>query len=60
MKIEIDIKHKPKKNDVVIFDGEKWEVVSIYKFINEVNNHINAVENIVAKLESDIKLIKGE
>lgn len=60
MKIEIDIKHKPRKNDIVIFDGEKWEVVSLDKFLNEINNHIKNVEIRVSELENDIKLIKGE
>lgn len=60
MKIEIDIKHKPRKNDIAIFDGEKWEVVSLDKFLNEINNHIKNVEIRVSGLENDIKLIKGE
>ena len=60
MKIEIDIKNKPKKNDIAIFDGEKWQLVSLNKFLNEINNHIKIIEDRVSSLEEDIKLIKGE
>lgn len=60
MRIEVEIKQKPRKNDITIFTGEKWEVVSINKFLNEINNRIDKVEQKVSDIETDIKLIKGE
>ena len=44
----------------VIFDGEKWQVISIDKFLNEIKDILKGVEDRVSSLEEDIKLIKGE
>lgn len=60
MKIEIDIKQKPKKNDIAIFDGEKWQLISIDKYLNEIKDIVKGVKDRVSSLEEDIKLIKGE
>lgn len=56
MKIEVDIKYKPKKDEVIIYDGEKWVTISIHKLLKE----IKPLQDRIRIVEDEIKMIKGE
>ena len=67
MKIVLDLKNKPKKDDIVIFDGENFECKN-YKILfkdlkNEVNvlkDRMEALEDTIRILNKEIRILKGE
>lgn len=59
-KIVLELKNMPKKGDILVFDGERFEAVSIDTLNAKINSKINETSNRVTKLEENVKVLKGE
>lgn len=60
MKIEVEVKHKPRKNDIIVFDGEKWSLIDCNQLTKRIEDTMKIHEERISTLEGDIKEIKGE
>lgn len=60
MKLVLDVKGKPLKDDIIIYDGEKWECVCGKALTNELTiKHIALLQQ-VNDLEDEINTLKVE
>ena len=60
MKIEVDVKHKPRKNEIIIFNGSEWVLTNLNDILNAIDRHFESCELRISNLENNIKEIKGE
>lgn len=67
MKLVLELKNKPKKGDVLVFDGKNFECVSSESFLRGLNSELRLLKNRVIILTDDvnglkeeIKILKGE
>lgn len=67
MKFVLELKNKPRKDDILVFNGESFECVSkqslIKKLELDIRNIDISLENIdltLEELDKEIKLLKGE
>lgn len=54
MKIVIELKNIPKKDDVLVFDGTYFECISKSKFLKSVTDDIKSLKTRMTKAEEDI------
>lgn len=52
MKMEVNVKYKPIKRDVIIWDGNQWINANLDDLLKPLNDRIQS-------LEDEIKIIKG-
>lgn len=43
-KLLIEIDKEPRANDVLVFDGERWEAVSTRYFLKDIQKEINVLK----------------
>ena len=60
MKMEVNIKYRPEKNDIIIFNGKEWVNISYNSLLEPLNKVIETLKNRITDLENEIKSIKGE
>ena len=60
MRAEIDLLYKPEKGDTLIFDGKKWVNTSFNHLTYDLQETLKKLSEKIAKLEDEIKIIKGE
>ena len=67
MKIVLELKNKPEKGDILVFDGEKFEAINWNLMVsqlvaknNELNLAINNIDKTLNELNNEIKYLKGE
>lgn len=58
--IFIKIKNKPKKDDILVFDGEDYKNTDLKGILKPYNDFINELQNRLCMDESDIKELKIE
>ena len=56
--IFIKIKNKPKKDDILIFDGEDYKNTDLKSILKPYDDFINELQKRLLECESDIKDLK--
>ena len=63
LKIVLELENEPKKDDILVFNGEKFECVSKSSFLRElkdINIALDNVDKALQKISEDIRILKGE
>lgn len=67
MKVMIEIKNVPQKNDVLIFDGNQFECINKNMFFQDlieenfrVKDELRIINEKLIELSNEIKYLKGE
>lgn len=67
MKVVLELKNKPAKDDILIFDGKEFECINKDMFLKNIKKEVFLLEERVRILEQEnavvnkeIKILKGE
>lgn len=63
MKVVLDLKNNPKKDDILIFDGKNFECKNYKLFLKDIivlKDRLEALEETIRILNKEIRVLKGE
>lgn len=58
MKIVVDIKNEPRKNDLLIFNGNEFETITKDEILGRVDKEIIEIKKENVELKNDLKSFK--
>ena len=63
MRIEVDVKHKPEENDIIVFKRGQWVNMNVNEFLRRIDDLGKKVDNLntkCEKLEKENRILRGE
>ncbi len=60
MRIVLELKNEPTKDDVLVYNGNEWECVSKARLLRQVTINAEAIETLKAVYENDIRELKEQ
>lgn len=60
MRIVLELKNEPTKDDVLVYNGNEWECVSKTRLLRQVTINADSIETLKAVYENDIRELKEQ
>ena len=60
MKLVLEIKNEPQKNDILLYNGSGWESISKDLFMKAYNKRLGELSNENAQLKEEINSLKEQ
>lgn len=60
MKLVLEIKNKPQKNDILLYNGREWECISTSEYLNRVTLLQKAFEEREKEHKKELETLKNQ
>lgn len=60
MKLILEIKNEPTKDDILVYNGIEWIAIPKTKFLRQVADNSEAIENLKKQYENDFNNLKNQ